>query len=127
MAYLILPNFPTSGRHEYDIELGGETFTLDFTYDERVQSWYMDIRDASNVVIRSGVRLVADFPLLSRSKLDTLPEGALLAIDITGQGKDIEAQEELGDRVQLVFVPDSDIPEPLDTDTIVRTNVVTPP
>ena len=102
---LLPPNFPTLGRHEYDISIDGRDFTLRFAWNVRVASWYMDVLDEDDVVLRQGVRMVVDFPLLFRSKLTALPLGLLMAVDVSGAHEDMTNQFELSERVQLVYTP----------------------
>lgn len=112
MTVTILRNNPRLARDKFELTLDGRRYLLRFRWMERQASWYMSVYTVAGTPIRTGVRVVVNFPLLSRSGSALLPDGILLGVDVSQAGAEIVAQSELGDRVQLVFTPAADLPGP---------------
>ena len=83
--------------------LDGVTFELTLTWNERESAWYLAIADSDGAVIRSGIRLALDWPLLRQVVDDRRPAGELYAIDVESTGVDA-GREDLGGRVRLYYV-----------------------
>jgi hypothetical protein len=86
------------------IALDAVEYRLTFQWNTRESRWMMSIATADGTEIQSGFPVVVDFPLLDRFQDDELPPGILMAVDTTGAGNEITAREELGDRVQLLYL-----------------------
>jgi len=103
---------PTRSDLDYYVEtvtLGGTGFRLGFAWNTRDERWYLDIEDSSGTTLIAGLAIVVDCPLTLRFPSLSLPKGLLLAMDTTGEGREIADKEDLGDRVQLVFIPSEDL------------------
>lgn len=99
-------------RYSIEVELDGATFFLDFEWNDRAESWFLDIADADRVLLLAGVRIVVGFPLINRYRDDRLPQGDLSAIVTSGDELDPKFSD-LGDRVQLLYTPIAEVNEAL--------------
>jgi hypothetical protein len=108
MAVETIPVRSDIDYYAMTVALGENDFRLTFAYNTRDDRWYMDIAKADGTALVNGVPMVVDTPLLLRYTNPALPEGYLIATDTTGEGIEA-AKEDFGDRVQLIFIPSSDL------------------
>lgn len=80
MSVVMLPTGRGAPRFRYRIELDAKEYGLTMTWNERAEGWFLDVRDAEGQLLRGGVRVVKDWPLLERGGDDRLPPGQLLAL-----------------------------------------------
>jgi hypothetical protein len=109
MAAQTIPT-KTDGTQRYTVRvvLDGSTFLLEFAWNARDASWYVQISDA-NATLLQVRRIAVGTALLRRFQMLSLPRGELLAIDTSG--KDVDpGLADLGDRVQLLYIPAADVP-----------------
>lgn len=78
-------------------------YLLVLSWNTRDSRWYLEVQSSGGTPIVSGIAIVVDYPLLDRFGYSTLPPGRLIAVDTT-DGGEIAAQEDLGTRVQLVYL-----------------------
>ena len=103
MATTTLPTRTDQPHYDFEIDLDGSTYRLEFLWNGRSGTWHFDIFDANGDLLVAGRRVVVGFPLLTRFKDPRLPPGVLLAVDSSGQ--DAEAGlKDLGARVALIYV-----------------------
>ena len=102
----------TDPRYSIEVELDGTNFVLEFEWNDRAASWFLDVRDEARVLLLAGVRVVVGFPLIARYRDPKLPKGDLSAVDTSGLDLD-PALEDLGDRVLLIYTPFDEIPPEL--------------
>lgn len=88
--------------------LDGETFTLRCHYNEREDSWYLDLLDVEQNPIVCGRKLVADWPLLHRSRHESLPPGQLYMVDVSEVGED-PSLDDIGSRVILIYADEEEL------------------
>lgn len=100
----------TDGTQRYTVRavLDGSTFLLEFAWNPRDLSWYVQISDA-NAVLLLVRRIAVGSALLRRFQNPNLPRGELLAIDTSGKDLD-PGLADLGDRVPLLYVPAAEVP-----------------
>lgn len=94
------------------LTLDGADYLLSLAWSQREEKWYLSLADGEDVPIVSGVKVVADYPLLSLSHHDSrCPPGELMATDTTGQGLDPHFADMSGDapRVVLVYIPAAEV------------------
>jgi hypothetical protein len=108
-----IPVFETFAKHKYTarLETAGLEYLLAFTWHPRAASWYLDLSTADGEAIVLGKRVVAEWDLLVRTKNPLRPRGVLLVTDTSGEGVDPVFQEDLGNRVRIVFIPDEEFGE----------------
>jgi hypothetical protein len=99
----------TDPRYSIEVELDGTNFVLEFEWNDRATSWFLDVLNEARERLLTGVRIVVGFPLIARYRDSRLPKGDLSAVDTSGLGLD-PALEDLGDRVLLVYTPFDEIP-----------------
>ncbi len=103
MAVLLVPRDDDLANFEFLIELDGIVFRLKFKFNQREDVWYMDIFDELQVALRTGVKLVVNYPLLVRLRTQTRPPGEFLVSD----SRAVPAPptlDELGATVLLTYI-----------------------
>ncbi len=98
---LEIPCTPQGPHFSQRTEIDGATYIFEFEWNERAQSWFLHLANQDNEPLVSGVRIIADWPLLHRDTGVFL--GQLIAIDTTGKGES-PAFQDLGERVKLVYI-----------------------
>jgi hypothetical protein len=102
MATLLLATVNDgSTKFRFETELEGTLYRFLFIWNERDEAWFMTVSDTDDDPIASGVRVVADFPLLRRVADARAPLGDIVALDSTGEGD--PGLADLGVRVSLVY------------------------
>jgi hypothetical protein len=98
---------PTFAQADYTqrMTLDGRVFTLHFTWNQREEAWYLALLDEADVEVISGVKIIANWPLLDFSKYDPrLPDGEFIAFDLTGNGSNPGYDDfGIGKRVELNY------------------------
>jgi uncharacterized protein DUF6983 len=84
-------------------ELDGVTYVMRLRWNERAESWHLDLSTLDDEPIASGVRLVPSFPLLRRNQHPARPPGELYLLDNKGLDEE-PTLEEFGTRFILVYV-----------------------
>jgi hypothetical protein len=83
MSTTIIPveDASTLGPFFFTVDLDGVNYQFNLTPNEREDFWYLDVLDIDDNVIRQGVKVVSNWPLL-RLVMDTpRPEGEVITID----------------------------------------------
>lgn len=70
-AYITLPLYPDAD-YNYAVNLQGNSYILDFKYNERAQLYYLSLYTADNVPLVTGEALVPVYPLMKDYALNTL-------------------------------------------------------
>ncbi len=106
MPVFDLPTSTTDPNYSIEVTLDGRVFRLLFKFNGRDQAWYLDLFDADDVLLRSGIRIVNDWLLFRLWQTETRPEGDSMAI---AQGADtsIAGLQDLGERVLLTYIGES--------------------
>lgn len=98
---LILPTFTDATAYRYTVALDGRDYLLRFVFDERYNTWHLDLSLPDGTPLAQGVRVVSGIPLLRHyhDAEDRLPKGALVALDLgktpTEPGRDISRNHRL--------------------------------
>ena len=107
MTTLLIPTSTTESQYSQTTTLEGRDYDLSFTWIEREDRWYLDIASGGETLL-AGLKLVADWPLLRLQASELLPPGELVALDMTGEGRD-PGLRELGERVKLFYIESEDL------------------
>lgn len=100
----------TRGNFSQRTILDGREFLLTFRWNQREAKWYLSIADANEVPIIQGVKIVLNFPLLTKRIVDERrPPGDIMAVDSSGDERD-PGFNDLGERVRLLYIEGADIP-----------------
>lgn len=104
MSTFVVPISSPTSRLTIDYDVRGTLFQFLFYFNSRDSRWYMDILDANTLAqIRTGIKLVADYPLLNNFLGESRPNGEVTALDTSGQGDDPQEISELGARIQVLI------------------------
>ncbi len=105
MAVLTIPTTPGVPFYTQRTRLDGVDYILGFRYSQREDRWYLDISDSEEVPILSGLKIVANWPLLQAYRYDPrVPAGEIIATSLTTDDSP-PGLNEMGDglRVQLTY------------------------
>lgn len=95
-----LPNRTNLVNYRFRVALSGVVFGFRFYFNRRDQHWYFDMTDAAGVLLRAGMKVVADFPLLRQWTQQNRPDGELSSIAATDTDPGLE---DLGALALLVY------------------------
>lgn len=87
--------------------LDGRAYRLRVRWLPLVSTWVLDLMDAEGVALLLGIPVRPGQSLLRPHVGERLPGrgfGQIIAVDTSGRGRDPE-RDDLGTRVQLVYVP----------------------
>lgn len=89
--------------------LDGKEYTLRFDWNGREGRWYLSLylSDTGRAIVR-GLKVLADWPLLTGVTDVDKPPGILLASDNSPQGGEPPGFQDLGRRVTLLYFPLAD-------------------
>lgn len=65
MNSVIIPARGDLANYDYRVSLEGKSFSFRFRYNERDSSWYFSIYDVNNEPVRTGIKMVPNFYLLT--------------------------------------------------------------
>lgn len=102
MTVSIIPTRSDIAAYFFKVKLDGVLFQVAFQHNDREDRWYLDLRTADGVPIRSGIKLVSNFPLLRLVAQPSRPRGELVVINT--QSDDNPALRDLGDLIELAYV-----------------------
>jgi hypothetical protein len=103
MATRVIPIEPGEANQRLQVELDGLVFGLLLQWNDRDDAWWLSIATESGDLIVSGIRVIANTPLLRQFVGEAMPEGELTAIDTRSPPSDPPGLDELGDVVLLVY------------------------
>lgn len=105
MNFYVIPmeDAPELGAFYLNVELSGSTYQLNFQYNSREGFWYFDLLDVDGNYIRSGIKIVSNYPLIRLAMMQGRPLGELIAID-TRSIKADPTLEDLGNAVVFGYV-----------------------
>lgn len=109
MAILTIPTRTDLGAYTFQVELDGKVYRFSMQFNDREGFWYFSIADEGGNAIRSGVKVVANWPLLGRVAEEAAPPGLLFAIDPTDQDLD-PGLSDLGETVFLTYMEEESLP-----------------
>ncbi len=81
MAVLSIPTDTQIANYDFFITLDGVEFLLTFLFNSRDDTWIMTISDANENIIRAGMKVVNEFPLLRLWKEAVKPAGDMIAVN----------------------------------------------
>lgn len=100
---LIIDTFPDDLRWQQITQLDGREYVLHFFWDDRVDGFFLDMRDQNDDPIATSIALVLSANLLRRFPDPRLPPGRLMLLDLSDRQNEIEQPSDLGARVFLVY------------------------
>lgn len=109
MAVFTIPtSFGDDPQTNYIIEvsLDDVVFKIRFTYNSRQSTWYFNLLDSSDTVIRCGIATVSEWPLLYHYVGEERPAGNLVAMPVAGT-IDKATLKQLGKEVLFTYSGES--------------------
>lgn len=103
MAISILPLTPKLPFYDFDVELDGALFRLEFRFNGRDDAWYMKVSDLEDNILRCGIKIIDEWPLLRRWATVDAPEGEIIAVN-QGTASGPPSLEELATDVLLHYL-----------------------
>ena len=103
MAAQVFPTRNDIGRYFMRLELDGVVFGFDFRFNVRDGRWYYDLLDADGVAIRSGLKIVSNWPTLRIMTQQGRPAGDVFAV--RPNGTDDPDRDTLGVESFLTYAP----------------------
>ncbi len=76
-----LDNAAELGAFRFSADFDGTDFRLHFQHNSREDAWYFDLLDLDGDPLRSGIKVVSNFPLIRLFVEHSRPAGELLSLD----------------------------------------------
>lgn len=89
------------------VELDGTDYQCSFRWNSREGFWYMSLFDLDGNPIRTGLKVVANWPLIRLDRTGNRPPGEIVFVD-AGEVPADPGLEDLGERVGMVYIPSED-------------------
>ena len=102
MAFLEIPTNSDSEHFDFEIDLEGVVYTLEFSYNKRRDLWNMSIIDLSGNLLLGNLPLLTDVPLTDQYVDEELPPGRFIMLDETGEQRDA-GRNDLGATIKLFY------------------------
>jgi len=94
--------------YDFEVELDGVEFKLEFRYNDRDNSWYMTVLDTDDTILRAGIRVVTEWSLLRLWQEASRPAGNIISIN-QGVVTEPPTLNQLGVDVLLNYVDAAEI------------------
>ena len=109
MALLTIPIDNENAAYDFQVDLDGVTYTLDFKFNGRSNLWQMSILDAEGDNLIIGAVPVLTNAVLNYPYLATpgTPPGTFIAIDETGQEQNAN-RDNFGTDIKLFYEENPD-------------------
>ena len=107
-----LPIDSANPNYRVGVTLNDIPYLFEVRWNARDSAWYLDVLDVSEDPIRTGIKIVLGVALGWRSTDPRFPTGAILAEDLTGEGRDA-TYDDLGSRVVVYHYTVAELEEGL--------------
>jgi hypothetical protein len=87
------------------VTLDGIEYLFQFDWNDRENRWYFSLFLIDGTPLATGIKIVANWPLLRRFTGETIPAGVLIATDISPMNGESPTYSELGGRVKFLYHP----------------------
>ncbi len=104
------------------VNLGGQTVRVRMRWYDRLAAWYLDVTRLDGTILGAGIRVSPGWFWPDGLRPEGFPPGRLFF-----RGSEPYAQSDLGGRVAIVWIEDSEVPaaQPFDDDDGLRFAPVT--
>lgn len=102
MATLVIPTRTDLTAYSQETVLNGETFTLSFQFNDREQTWYIDVITQGGDIVREGIKVVSNWVLMRLAVDASAPSGYISTVDSRVTPAPA-GESDLGDSVLLTF------------------------
>ena len=97
-----LPANSDSAHYQFSVDLAGTTYFFNIDWNDRAETWYMDILDSEKNDILTGVALVLGIDFLALSSNSAKPAGQMYLYNFASEFVEA-ARDTLGTDVQLLY------------------------
>ncbi len=108
MSIEALPVESGLNYYEYEVELDGVRFLLEFRYVVRDDAWYLSILDTDGTPLRMSLKVVPQWPLLHLWVDENKPGGDIQGVS-RGSSVKTPGIDDLGVEVILVYLDESEV------------------
>lgn len=103
MAFLIIPTNSNYASTQYIIDIEGVIYGLRYDYNNRMQTWIIQIKDSQGNILIGGVPIQHGWDLFLQYKgISTIPQGSFVPLDESGQARNPQ-RDDLGNDVILFY------------------------
>ena len=102
-----IPNTPDVPYYDFEVELDGVEFKLEFRFNNRDLSWYLTVYDIEGEPLRAGLRIVNDWIITRLWKDESSPLGEIVSIT-QGDQSGVASLSELGRTVLLNYIDEGE-------------------
>lgn len=97
----VRPDIPAFSEY---VELDGVVYRLRFYWNDRLGTWLLDLRDASENAILLGIPIFTGYPLnyFTIDRIEGAPRGIFMVLDTTGQNQKAD-KDNFGKDVLLLY------------------------
>lgn len=104
MQFLEIPLQPNGdAAFIQTVNVGGVYYKFGVHWNTRDEAWYLTIYDTDDTIIIGNSKLVTDYELISKHKVEGMPNILLFLFDMTGAGERATF-ESLGSRHKLMYL-----------------------
>ena len=98
-------------NQQMSVALDGVEFILRLFWNDRDESWYIDVSAGDGTPIWMGSRVATGVPILHQCVHARRPAGELVAIDTLNEDKDPDLDDFGADpaRIQLIYIEAADL------------------
>jgi len=107
MSMFVLPLRTEFTHYSFVQTYDGISYNFELHYNTREEAWYLDLRLEDGTDIRTGIKVVVDFPLAKRSKHEKMLPGMLVCFDSSGKRLD-PTIDDLGSRIRMLYFDESE-------------------
>lgn len=100
--------FRNESSFREQIQLDGEIFFLNFSWNALNEFWTFDVFNIDENPIIYGVKIVADFPLLTFVRSAQMPKGNFICQNIV-RGDDVIKRFDMNQKFSLFYYSESEI------------------
>jgi hypothetical protein len=94
--------------YEFEVELDGVEFKMEFRFNARDDAWFMTLLDTEDTVLRAGIKIVNEWSLLRLWRDATRPAGEIVSIN-QGNVTEPPTLDQLGSDVLLEYLDAAEI------------------
>lgn len=103
MATLVMPVRSDFPAYQFQVDIEGTIYTLDFGFNTRSGRWYMSIFDSTGETLIVGdIPILINIPLADQYIDKRLPLGRFIAIDETGNNQN-PTEDNFGTDIILLY------------------------
>jgi len=100
--------WPSGAAWRQELTIDRRVYKLRARWNTSREYWSLDILTRNEEPLVLGRKLVLGWPVTFRDQDERLPRGQLIPVDPSGSLERIH-RNDLGDRVQLLFIPEAEL------------------